>query len=100
LELLNQRPIKSWTSAELVKELRASTTLVNQALSHFFKGGLITEKEGQWRIADLNSEQQAILMDVATLYRQRPIATISLIRETDPIQGLADAFKVRRDIDE
>jgi hypothetical protein len=100
LLLLHATPGRSWTSADLVRELRASTTLINQALAQFFERGLILEKSGTWQLAALDAGQQEILRELALLYRQRPIATISLFREADPIQGLADAFKVRRDDNE
>jgi hypothetical protein len=96
LLLLHENPERSWSSSDLVKELRASTTLVNQALTQFLASGLINEKSGAWQLAFLDAGQQEVLRDLALLYRQRPIATISLFREADPIQGLADAFKLRR----
>jgi hypothetical protein len=100
LLLLHQSRGRSWSSAELVKELRASTTLIDRALAQFLARGLISEKAGAWQVADLDAERQDILEGLAVLYRQRPIATISLIREADPIQGLADAFKLRRNDNE
>jgi hypothetical protein len=100
LLLLHATPGRSWSSGDLVKELRASTTLVEQALAQFLTRGLISEKAGAWQLASLEAGQRETLADLAFLYRQRPIATISLIREADPIQGLADAFKLRSDDNE
>jgi hypothetical protein len=100
LLLLHAAPERAWASADLVRELRASTTLIDQALAQFRGRGLIREKAGAWQLATLDAGQQDILRDLALLYRQRPIATISLFRESDPIQGLADAFKLRRDNNE
>jgi hypothetical protein len=100
LLLLHATPGRSWSSGDLVKELRASTTLVQQALAQFLARGLIRKKDDAWQLACLEAGQRAVLGDLALLYRQRPIATISLIREADPIQGLADAFKLRRNDNE
>lgn len=100
LLLLHRDPARGWSRNELIRELRASVTLVDQALAQFHDRGLAGEQAGAWQLASLDSERLEILGDLALLYQQRPIATISLIREADPIQGLADAFKMRRDDNE
>jgi hypothetical protein len=97
LLLLRRDVERCWAPDELVRELRASTTLVRDNLSRFEKSGLAVEDDtGCWRYAPANGVMDDLARRLEAAYRERPVAIINLISAPpDPIQGLADAFKWR-----
>jgi len=96
LLLLRADPQRAWTPAELLKELRASTSLVDENLAHFQRHGLTLTDEAGWRFAPAAPRLEALAAELAALYRERPMHTISLIARPDPLQALADAFRIKR----
>lgn len=97
LLLMRSRPDHTWSVAELVKELRASTTLVTDALASLERSGLVVgEADGRGRYAPANETLAGLVDAVEAAYRERPVAIINLIAAPeDRLQGLADAFKFR-----
>ncbi|MFC3067739.1 hypothetical protein [Phenylobacterium soli] len=98
LLVLKRDAERCWDAADLVRELRASTMLVNDNLQRFARAGVaVRDDTGCWRyrpaapvIADLCEQLEAA-------YRERPVAIINLISAPrDPLRSLADAFKFRR----
>jgi hypothetical protein len=87
---------RTWSVAELVTELRGSPSLVTDNLARFERSGLVARDEGEgWRFAPANSVMATLVGDLAAAYRERPVAIINIIARPDPIQGLADAFKLK-----
>lgn len=99
LLLLKRDPDRRWAAADLVRELRASTPLVNDNLQRFERSGLAVRDEGdQWRYAPAMPMLGQLADRLEAAYRERPVAIINLIAAPpDPVQGLADAFKFRGD---
>lgn len=99
LLLLRRDAARCWAPDELVRELRASTTLVRDNLAGFQKSGLAIEDDaGCWRYAPALRTLDDLATRLEAAYRERPVAIINLISAPpDPIQGLADAFKWRGD---
>jgi hypothetical protein len=97
LLLLRADPDRRWTAAELLKELRASTSLVDENLAHFERHGLALKDEAGWRFAAASPHLEALVAGLAALYRERPMHTIGLIARPDPLQALANAFRIKRD---
>lgn len=99
LLLLKRDPDRVWAAADLVRELRASTPLVNDNLQRFERGGLVVREEGDaWRYAPAILMLAQLADQLEAAYRERPVTIINLIaRPPDPVQGLADAFKFRGD---
>ena len=99
LLLLRRDPERGWAPADLVRELRASTLLVNDNLQRFERSGLAVREEGdQWRDAPAAPVLDELAGRLEAAYRERPITVINLIATPpDPVQGLADAFKFRGD---
>jgi len=99
LLLLRRDAERCWAPDELVRELRASTTLVRDNLAKFQTSGLAMEDDaGCWRYAPANPAINDLAGRLEAAYRERPVAIINLISAPpDPIQGLADAFKWRGD---
>jgi DNA-binding IclR family transcriptional regulator len=87
---------RAWTVAQLVTELRGSPSLVVDNLARFERSGLVVRAEGDgWRFAPANALMATLVEDLAAAYRERPVSIINIIARPDPIQGLADAFKLK-----
>ncbi len=99
LLLLKGDPDRTWAAGDLVRELRASTLVVNSTLQRFERSGLALQEEGElWRYAPASEVLGELADRLEAAYRERPVAVINLIATPpDPIQGLADAFKFRGD---
>jgi hypothetical protein len=94
---LRADPARRWSPAELLKELRASTSLVDENLAHFERQGLALKDEAGWHFAAANPHLEALAGELAALYRERPMFTIGLIARPDPLRALAEAFRIKRD---
>jgi hypothetical protein len=88
-----------WTVDELVRDLRASTSLVSANLQGFERSGLaIRDDNGCYRYAPAGPVLDDLCEALQQAYRERPVATISMIAKPgDALQSLADAFKFRGD---
>lgn len=97
LLLLRADPGRRWSPPELLKELRASTSLVDENLAHFERHGLALNDGQGWHFAPANPRLEALAAELAALYAERPMYTIGLIARPDPLQALANAFRIKRD---
>lgn len=99
LLLLRRDRERRWAAADLVRELRASTPLVNDNLQRFERSGLAVREDGDlWRYAPAAPVLDQLAERLEAAYRERPVTVINLIAAPpDPVQGLADAFKFRGD---
>lgn len=97
LLLLKRDAERCWAPADLVRELRASTGLVNDNLQRFERGGLaVRDDQGCFRYAPAAPVIGALCDQLEDAYRERPVAIVNLIAAPrDPLQSLADAFKFR-----
>jgi hypothetical protein len=96
LLLLRRDPARCWAPAELVRELRASASLVADNLQRFVASGLVAPEEDCYRYAPASPVLAALCAELEAAYRERPVAVINMIaRPADPLQSLADAFKFR-----
>lgn len=97
LLLLHRTAGRSWRPSELVRELRASDTLINDNLNLFQRQGLAVSDDSGWRFAPANQMLEQLTDRLAQAFRERPVATMSLVAGADPVQSLSDAFKMRGD---
>jgi hypothetical protein len=97
LLLLMRDADRRWSSPDLVRELRASATLVADNLDRFERAGLVLREETElWRYAPASRVFDDLARRLEQAYRERPVSIVNLIaKPPDPIQGLADAFKFR-----
>jgi hypothetical protein len=87
---------REWSVSALVTELRGSPSLVVDNLARFERSGLVIRAEGDgWRYAPANAFMSTLVEDLAAAYRERPVSIINIIARPDPVQGLADAFKLK-----
>jgi hypothetical protein len=98
LLLLRRDPARCWPPADLVRELRASTSLVNDNLQRFETSGLVAPEADCYRYAPASPMLDALCGELEAAYRERPVTVINMIaKPTDPLQSLANAFKFRGD---
>jgi len=97
LLLLRADAARRWSAAELLRELRASTSLVDENLARFYAQGLALNDEQGWHFAPASHHLEMLAAQLAELYRERPMYTIGLIARADPLQSLANAFRIKRD---
>jgi hypothetical protein len=97
LLLLRRDVARHWRPAELVRELRANPTLVQDNLAVFQRNGLAVSDEMGWYFAPANEKLQELTDRLAQAFRERPVATMTLVTHADPLQSLSDAFKLRGD---
>ena len=99
LMLLKRDPTRCWPAADLLRELRASTGLVNDNLARFERSGLVVRDDsGCHRYSPAAPLLATLCDELEAAYRERPVAMVNLISAPrDPLQKLADAFKFKRD---
>ncbi|HEY8614875.1 hypothetical protein [Phenylobacterium sp.] len=99
LLLLRRDPDRCWEPADLVRELRASQSVVQDNLARFDRGGLVRRDDaGCYAFAPAGPLLAELCDRLEAAYRERPVAVINLIaKPASPLQGLADAFKFRGD---
>ena len=96
LLLLRRDPQRCWAPAELVRELRASTSLVADNLRRLEQSGLVAPEADCFRYAPASPLLETLCAQLEADYRERPVAVINMIaRPADPVQSLADAFKFK-----
>jgi len=96
LLLMRRSPLRSWSTSELVGELRASDAAVGGALSGLHRDGLVaTGEDGRFRFAPAAQLLEELTVALAEAYAERPVAVINTIVSTDAkLQTLADAFRL------
>ena len=88
-----------WDPEELVRELRASASVVKDGLSTLEAAGLAAhDGAGLWRYAPASEAFDRLTTELATVYRERPTAvTQALFARTDRLRSFADAFRLRKE---
>ena len=97
LLVLKRDPERCWAPADLVRELRASTGLVNDNLARFERAGLAVLDDGAcWRYRPAATALSNLCDQLEAAYRERPVSIVNIIAAPrDPLQSLANAFKFR-----
>lgn len=94
--LLLRRDGRAWTEVELVSELRASQTVVRNALSQLGHRELILcAEDGRWTYRPASRALETLVDALQNAYRERPVTVINTISRPSSLQSLADAFKFR-----
>jgi hypothetical protein len=95
LLLFHRNPDRHWQPGELVHELRANAALVNDNLAIFQRNGLVVCAEEGWVFAPANEKLLELTGRLAQAFRERPVATMTLVTRADPLKSFSDAFKLR-----
>jgi len=102
LLILMREPGRKWTVPELVRDMRASTSLIEGLLVGFERDGLVARVDRRawyWRPARTDLDERA--QELLQAYQHTPFAVIQTIAEA-PLSSIADfaeAFRLRGDRD-
>lgn len=96
LLLVRRPPLRSWSTGELVRELRASDAVVVGVLAGFQRDGVVARGEDdRFSFAPAAELLEELTVALADAYAERPFAVINAIVSTDvKLQTLADAFRL------
>lgn len=103
LLLLRKEPARSWTTGELVRQLRASGLVVSDALVALQRIDLVGNEstDDRFTYRPATDELAQIVDDLAATYASEPASIMRVIWSTPRtnIQIFADAFRLRKDND-
>lgn len=100
LLFLRRNSGRTWTSDELIRELRASASIVAEGLSHLQAAGLVLpEPEDVFRYAPASAALDGLVARLDELYRERPSAVTQIIfgGHNEKLHRFADAFRLKKD---
>lgn len=98
LLLLKARPDRASTAPELVQALRASTTVVHEALSGLELVGLVQGADEGFRYAPASPALAQLCDQIEQAYRERPVRVINaIVSAKAKMQTFADAFRLKDD---
>ena len=97
LVLLSRNPSRHWQPSELIRELRANSALIQNNLEIFQRNGLAVSDENGWYFLPANERLKELTRYLAQAFQERPVATMTLVTQADPLQSSSDAFKFRGD---
>lgn len=97
LLLMRRKADRHWSAQELVDELRASASLVNDNLATFQRAGLVVSDEaGRFSFSPASPVLRSLCDQLDEIYRERPVTVINaIVSPPDKLQTLADAFRIK-----
>ena len=98
LIFLKRNPKRNWKLADLVLELRSSSTAVIQAAARLQAAGFISEKsKGTYRFEPRSPRHYEMAIAIESLYAEKPMALIKAIAAIpdEKLRNFSDAFKLR-----
>jgi hypothetical protein len=99
LLLTRLSPDRSWSAAEMARELYSHHTSIAQRFQSLLGRGLLRESApGQVQYAPRSAQLDQIVGRVAETYRERRVAVVSLIasKPMENVKAFSDAFLIRR----
>lgn len=98
LMMMKGRPAEPWSVDALVRELRASTPLVEQCLDQLVAGGLVRREDAGFVYGPASTALEAAATELEQAYRERPVATVNAIAsaQRNNVQTFADAFRFKK----
>jgi predicted transcriptional regulator of viral defense system len=100
LLLLHSRQQQRWSIDDLVVELRSSRSLIDGLLSRLHDIGLVERlADGAYRYRPSSPELEALVVELARLHAERPLAIAQAIHggPDDKLRAFSDAFKLKKD---
>lgn len=100
LLLLRKEPSRAWSIAELIRQLRASRLVVNDALLTLQRDDLVVPEPAEhFRYRPATAEMTKVVNELAETYASQPMSIMNVIWSTprSNIEIFADAFRFRKD---
>jgi biotin operon repressor len=98
LLLLRSTREKSWSTEDLVRELRASSQLVAMSLAQLQACGMAQETSpGSYRFAPTNATLEQLAESLETLHREKPFLIMRTIIDSSDqkLKNFSDAFRFK-----
>ena len=99
LLLLHSRPDSSWTTSDLVSELRSSELVVAQSVRSLLEAGLVIEEgAGLIRYSPVSPDLAVFVARLEHEYRARPnyVRRVIVSRSNAKLTSFSDAFLLRK----
>ncbi|MGH6968882.1 MAG: hypothetical protein ACREEL_01370 [Stellaceae bacterium] len=100
LLLLRKEPSRTWSTTELVRQLRASGLVVSDALLALQRDDLVVPEPAEhFRYRPATAELAKVVDELAEAYASQPASIMNVIWSTprSNIEIFADAFRLRKD---
>ena len=98
LVLLQRDPTRSWSTSNLIGELRGSEVVISAAMDSLIQARLaIRDAGGNCRYAATSDVLNRMMSDVARLYAEKPVMVIKAIVSSpdEKLRLFSDAFKFK-----
>lgn len=95
---LKRRSERSWLASDIVKELRGSRVVVDEALNNLIATGLVVQEDnGGYRYRAGSPAADELVNELEKLYAAKPTAVIRKIvtSSSTKLQILSDAFRIK-----
>ena len=101
LLFLREHSQTEWAAKEAAQALRGEADWTRRQLDDFCSRGFVMARPGaevRYRYSP-SSEVEQLVADLARLYRERPVRTLTLIysRPRNQIHSFADAFRLKKE---
>jgi hypothetical protein len=95
--LMRKTAPRVWTLPDLVREMRASSVIVEDALARLGAAGLVAHDDGGVRYAPAAPELETLTAELEAFYQERPVRLINFIASSDEdkLKTFADAFRLK-----
>lgn len=102
LLLLRGAPARTWTGAELAREMKIDASWAGEQLARFTARGILVRTGAagaQYRYAPHPGPLDETIATVADVYASHRVTIIGLIfsKPTSTLKSFADAFRIRKD---
>jgi len=94
-----QSPGRSWSPADMARELYSHPTSIEQRFQRLLGAGLLRESAaGHFQYAPRSAELDQVVARLADTYRERRVAVVSLIasKPIENVRAFSDAFRLRK----
>jgi len=98
LLLMRRERGRAWRIPELVRDLRASTLVVAEALQGLKNAGLVaTDETGQWCYRPAAEQLDSFVEGAQSLYAAKPVSVINAIATapSEKLRIFAEAFRLK-----
>jgi hypothetical protein len=97
LLLLRRTAPRVWSKDELVREIRGSDSIVQDALTRFSTLGLVAATDGRHEYRPAGPELAGLVDEIARIYAAKPVSVIKAIMSApnEKLRIFSDAFRLK-----
>lgn len=98
LLLLKREPRRAWTADGLIRELRSSPVVIDEALKSLQGAGLVLQDgKASYRYQAASLRLDELVSKIEEIYAAKPMTVIKAVvaTPTDKLRAFSDAFKLK-----